>query len=263
MSVWSVESITEFIRLFRERPCLWKLKCKDYGNRNMRNEAYDDLVAFCKSIGFPSANREFVIKKLQNLRGAFRKELRKVTQKKAESGSSQEDIYKPSLWYYDLLLFTKDQESLTPCMPNIETKVEFVDIKTESDLSLDSPSSSSQQITNTTSTSHQLLPNFESFLEEPARGTKRKTELNMVDEQIKFVNICTEAPKKQEITEYEALSITIAKKLEKMKGLQALYAETIIHSVLRRGLLNKLTEFTDICDKQCNKTIILSSSNTP
>lgn len=51
--------------------------------------------------------------------------------------------------------------------------------------------------------------------------------------------------------------------MEKINSIQAIHAETIIHSVLRRGLLNQLTASTDICDKQCNKTIILSSSNMP
>lgn len=32
----------------------------------MRNKAYDELVDFCKSVGFVSADRDFVSKKIQN-----------------------------------------------------------------------------------------------------------------------------------------------------------------------------------------------------
>lgn len=47
----------------------------------------------------------------------------------------------------------------------------------------------------------------------------------------------------------------MAKKLAKMDSLQAIYAESIINNVLRRGLLKKLTEDTDLCDHNCNKNI--------
>ena len=49
------------------------------------------------------------MKKIQNLRGCFRKEMRKVESSKT-TGSGSDDIYEPNLWYFNLLLFTKDQE---------------------------------------------------------------------------------------------------------------------------------------------------------
>lgn len=133
MSVWSVEAITGFIRLLRENPCLWKIKSKDYSNRNMKNKAYDELIDFCKTIGFTSADRDFVTKKIQNLRGAFRKELKKVTETQSKSGSSVEDVYKPSLWYYDQLLFTKDQELPTPSLSNMMTEDDCIEAETIQD----------------------------------------------------------------------------------------------------------------------------------
>lgn len=71
----------------------------------------------CKSI-YPEANRDFVVKKIQSLRGSFRKELKKLDTSK-RSGSSADDVYVPSLCYYDLLLFTKDQEFPTASISNI------------------------------------------------------------------------------------------------------------------------------------------------
>jgi len=35
------------------------------------------------------------------------------------SGFSKDDIYVPTLWYYDLLLFTKDQEIPTDSISNL------------------------------------------------------------------------------------------------------------------------------------------------
>jgi hypothetical protein len=35
------------------------------------------------------------------------------SKKTLKSGCGEEDIHKPSLWYFDLLLFTKDQEEPT------------------------------------------------------------------------------------------------------------------------------------------------------
>ena len=49
--------------------------------------------------------------------------------------------------------------------------------------------------------------------------------------------------------------MNVGKKLAKMDPLQAIYAESIINNVLRKGLLKKLTEDTDLCDSNCNKNI--------
>jgi hypothetical protein len=35
------------------------------------------------------------------------------------SGSSEEDVHKPNLWYFELLLFTKDQEEPTDSICNM------------------------------------------------------------------------------------------------------------------------------------------------
>lgn len=51
----------------------------------------------------------FVKKKVDNIRASFRKELRKI-RKSNKSGASADDPYKPTLWYFDLLSFTSDQE---------------------------------------------------------------------------------------------------------------------------------------------------------
>ena len=60
----------EFIELYRERPCLWDTKSREYSNRNIRNSAYEALITKCKE-KFPDADRNFVSKKINSLRSSF------------------------------------------------------------------------------------------------------------------------------------------------------------------------------------------------
>lgn len=60
---WSQEFFTEFIDLYRNFPCLWQIKCKEYSNKYKKDEALDALVIKCKEVD-STADREFVKKKL-------------------------------------------------------------------------------------------------------------------------------------------------------------------------------------------------------
>jgi len=123
----SKEFITEFLEKYREFPCLWKIKSKDYTNKNLKNRAYDELLKVCKSIN-PETNRDFVVKKIQSFRGSFRKELKKVEDSK-RSGRSADDVHIPTLWYYHLLEFTVDQELPTDSISNFNNiETEDIDI---------------------------------------------------------------------------------------------------------------------------------------
>ena len=113
--------ITEFIEIYRSHPALWKIKSKDYINRNLKNKGYDELVEFYRKVD-PQANRDLIAKKIQSLRGSFRKELRKFDQFKRSSASS-DDLYVPSLWYFELLLFTREHETSTE---NLDTLTQSV-----------------------------------------------------------------------------------------------------------------------------------------
>lgn len=98
----------EFIELYESLPCLWNVKDKQYSNKHLKEEGMQTMVEKCKSI-FPDADKEFVNKKIKCLRASFRRELRKVIKSKG-TGTSPDDVYEPSLWYYELLLFTADCE---------------------------------------------------------------------------------------------------------------------------------------------------------
>lgn len=78
------------------------------------------MVDLCKTV-YPDANRDFVDKKIQNFRGSFRKELKKVKDSK-RSGRSADEVHIPTLWYYRLLEFTVDQELPTGSISNINSE---------------------------------------------------------------------------------------------------------------------------------------------
>lgn len=107
------EFITGLIDMYRMNPCLWKIKSKNYSNRILRDKAYASLLQYYKTVD-DNATIDTLKNKLNNLRSAFRKELKKVNKCK-KSGSGSEEQYVPKLWYFKLLLFTADQE--TPLRP--------------------------------------------------------------------------------------------------------------------------------------------------
>lgn len=95
---WSKDLTTKFIEIYRENPCLWQIKHSSYTNRNLKQKAYEELIHLIKP-SFPDANEKFVKSKIQNIRGAFRKEKKKVDHDmKSSSGAAAETLYEPSLW---------------------------------------------------------------------------------------------------------------------------------------------------------------------
>lgn len=118
MASWSKDTVLEFIELYRAEESLWKVKSKEYSNRLIRERAYNKLIQFAKSVE-PDADKEYVQKKINNLRGCFRKELKKVEGSRL-SGAGADEIYQPKLWYYDNLLFLKDQETTRQTCSSME-----------------------------------------------------------------------------------------------------------------------------------------------
>ena len=104
----SRQVLSDFIDLYQSLPCLWKIKSADYHNKHAKRIAQDKLVEILKECD-PNADRESCVRKINSLRATFRKEFKKV-QASYTSGTSTDDIYKPTLWYYEKLLFLKDQE---------------------------------------------------------------------------------------------------------------------------------------------------------
>lgn len=108
----------EFINIYHLHTCLWNTKAKEYSDRNIKNQAYEELIKKCKE-KFPNANKDFVVKKIHTMRCSFRRELKKVINS-VRSGSGTDEVYVPSLWYYDMLSFIADSEMPRKGTSNIE-----------------------------------------------------------------------------------------------------------------------------------------------
>ncbi|CAK1584502.1 unnamed protein product [Parnassius mnemosyne] len=253
--LWSKDLITEFLAIYKSHACLWKIKSDEYKNRNLKESSYEKLVKFCKDNGMPQANRDFVVKKIQSLKGSFRKELNKVLDSQ-RSGKGTDDIYKPNLWYYDLLLFTKDQETPTDSFTNIDEQTEVVTKEIENNSTnnkdrLNATKNVKEQQKNHTNGEEQSVHSEKNEIQNknsdhtPVR--KRKVASSF---QAELLKVCANTMKanSKELTEFDAVGINIAKKMAKMDPLQAIYAESIINNVLLRGLLKKLTEETNLCN---------------
>jgi hypothetical protein len=90
---------------------IWKIKSKEYLNKNLKESAYMQLLQLCKET-YPE-------NKIQSLRNSFRKEMRKVHSSR-RSGAGTDNIYEPTLWYYKLLMFAKDQDIPDDSVENVE-----------------------------------------------------------------------------------------------------------------------------------------------
>ncbi|XP_014274672.1 uncharacterized protein [Halyomorpha halys] len=99
----------EFFNMYRNLPELWKVKSEVYRNRNMKDAAYDKLVAKMKEID-QNADRALVRSKINAIRTCYRRELKKIYDS-VKSGVRAEDIYVPSLWYFNDIDFLRDHEA--------------------------------------------------------------------------------------------------------------------------------------------------------
>ncbi|XP_022908175.2 uncharacterized protein [Onthophagus taurus] len=111
---------SEFIEIYRDQRSLWDVKHKNYSNKHLRKEGYTALIDKTKEI-FPDCEEKFVKAKVESLRASFRRELKKVQSSK-RTGSGQDDVYEPSLWYYDLMVFTSDQEVARKGVSSLEKR---------------------------------------------------------------------------------------------------------------------------------------------
>ncbi|VVD05954.1 unnamed protein product [Leptidea sinapis] len=102
------EWLEEFIELYRSEPCLWNIKGKEYHNRDLKRSAYTKLVVKLKTVD-PRADKGAVVKKINNIRSTYKKERKKIADSK-KSGAGTQEVYKPKLWYYSMLLFLDDHE---------------------------------------------------------------------------------------------------------------------------------------------------------
>ncbi|XP_037947624.1 uncharacterized protein LOC119679377 [Teleopsis dalmanni] len=94
----------EFIDLYQSLPALWKVRHSDYNNKRRRIECLAVLVKKLREIQ-PNANVRLVKSRINNLRTGYRREIKKIE----ASEKSGDDLYVPTVWYFNHLNFLKGQ----------------------------------------------------------------------------------------------------------------------------------------------------------
>jgi uncharacterized coiled-coil DUF342 family protein len=94
----SREFLEEFIKIYDSEPCLWQVKNKLHHDRVKKEAAYTRLIQKFKTIEPSNACKDSVVKKINNIRSAYRKENKKVKASQ-KSGAGTDEGYEPKLWY--------------------------------------------------------------------------------------------------------------------------------------------------------------------
>lgn len=102
-----MDFIDDFIKEYRNNPCLWKVNSLHFKNRAKRQEAYMKLINVASEHG-EHYNIERTKQKINNLRCAFRHQLKKYTEIK--SGTGKDEPYCPKRRYFESLMFLMEEE---------------------------------------------------------------------------------------------------------------------------------------------------------
>lgn len=105
---WSRQDILILIESYRKYPCLWNVKSKLYKDRDKRAAALSSISEELKRNGVSATINE-IKRKLDGIRCQYRREKNKMRKSK-KSGTGTEDLYIPTLWFFDLLFFLNDAE---------------------------------------------------------------------------------------------------------------------------------------------------------
>ncbi|CAD7013008.1 uncharacterized protein LOC101456662 [Ceratitis capitata] len=104
-----MDFIDDFIEEYKNNPCLWKADCTNFKNRTKRQEAYLKLIEVAAKHG-EHYNIERTKQKINNLRCAFRQQLKKIIESKNKG--EKDEPYCPKRRYFESLMFLKDEENL-------------------------------------------------------------------------------------------------------------------------------------------------------
>ena len=115
---WSRDHTERLIELYRDAPCLWKVKSKEYKDRVVRVQALERINEEMKTID-SSMTIEKIRKKIHTLRNQFRGEIKKMNDV-MKSGAGAEDSFTSRLWCFQLLSFLKDGDEKRPSVSSLD-----------------------------------------------------------------------------------------------------------------------------------------------
>ncbi|XP_071053516.1 uncharacterized protein [Onthophagus taurus] len=255
------EVMREFIDIYKENECIWKLKSKDYTNKSLKEEAHKKLVEKLTEVD-SNAKKEDVIKKINSLLSCFRKEFKKVTDSK-KSGSGFEQVYKPNLWYYELLLFLKDQEIPRESV-GFDTPHFFEDT---SDVSFVFRLYEGANVCFFFRVNQMGIVMIHKHLSpyllaiHPISSAKRRRNAKENDNTESLITLVTEKLKKTEEDEFDIIGKNVAEKLRKLPTNIKLFSEKIINDCLFEAQLGTLNRHAYIEIPQQAQSYICPSEN--
>ncbi|PIO12968.1 hypothetical protein AB205_0140910 [Aquarana catesbeiana] len=83
--------LPNFINKYRELPCLWKVQCRDYSNKQKRKAALSKLLELVKPV-YPTADINYLKAKIGSLRSTYNRKCKKV-QDSLKSGATADGVY--------------------------------------------------------------------------------------------------------------------------------------------------------------------------
>ncbi|PIO12042.1 hypothetical protein AB205_0028210, partial [Aquarana catesbeiana] len=224
--------LPQFIEMYRDLTCLWKVRSKDYSDRQKRKEAYTKLVELC-TVVYAKADISYVTKKIANLRTIFKKELNKINESK-RSGAGADEVYVPRLWYFESLRFLTDQEEARPSVSSLDSISENIS-GDEEDGTFNEMADSQDLFGSETQT----------VTSPPVSITKkRKTKQDATGNFL----LQASAALYQKKDECDDLGAFAAKKMRRMSEDQKQLLEPLLIQLLNKGLRGELTTNTHLAE---------------
>ncbi|XP_050668606.1 uncharacterized protein LOC126967941 [Leptidea sinapis] len=215
-------------------------KKKQRLHRDKKEAAYKLLIEKLREIE-PGANKDVVVKKINNLRSNVRKEKKKYEQS-LKSGASADDVYRIKLWYYDLFNFIHDQCTPRESSSNLDSDDEN---SCEKDNTEDSSNAAEEYSSNSVSTHNEARStssnnNNSSRPPKPCK-TKRKDE-SLANEVLESVRDHFKRPRPI-VTEdrCDIIGKNVAMKLRALDAKQIIVAEKLINDLLFEAEIGNLT----------------------
>uniref|UniRef100_A0A336MGQ5 CSON012137 protein n=1 Tax=Culicoides sonorensis TaxID=179676 RepID=A0A336MGQ5_CULSO len=238
---------SEFIRVYKNNPCLWDPKHPGFKSVSAKHSAYEQLLYVMKK--FDPSNTEIdhdtVKKKINSMRACFRRDYRKVRL----SGYQ----YKPQLWYYDLLLFVNESKSvkdeffikqfksLPKEEPESEVEISYMDMR-ESQSSHDEVEI--EDIYEANVIEEHLEDDYElQVTSQQQQQQQQHAEIITVQEDHR-----TDSEEKDD--ECSVFGKHIGMELQLMSERQRIIAKKLLSDIAYYGRLERLTEYTEI---KCTK----------
>ncbi|CAH1183896.1 unnamed protein product [Phaedon cochleariae] len=215
----------------------------------------------------PSATKKTVVKKLDSMRGCFRKEAKKVKASKT-TGTGADDVYVPHLWYYEHLLFLSDQEIARDSISNMTESTEKMQMSTsrqsqvDSDIDADSSHDSTPADTAIEEVGDHTRPlPRTSFARRGAVPVTipntKKVKKTKHDDIMKQLEVELNKPEDDD----DIIGRNIANKLRRLPAEIKIVTEKLIMDVLYEAFLGNINKFTRITFNNHNAAVLENRSS--